>query len=225
VVSKTYPARRPTVCLLSSHPLVLEEFQHLLSHLEFRLKVQCFKPSRAAGPERLSLPRAHMYVTDAHAPRQVIEMLVAKIQDSYPMVRQLVVAERFTETNAFPLLRLGAKGLLTYPEARQKLPKAVEVVAGGGFWVPRHLLSQFVDWILARQRRRLAVKGPTDITVREREVLHALLENLSNKEIASKLRISERTVKFHVSSLLAKFGVRRRWDLILLCFQDSSPGL
>jgi len=141
------------------------------------------------------------------------------------MARQLVVAERFTETNAFPLLRLGAKGLLTYPEARQKLPKAVEVVAAGGFWVPRHLLSHFVDSILDRQRRRLAVKGSTDITVREREVLHALLENLSNKEIASKLRISERTVKFHVSSLLAKFGVRRRSDLILLCFQDSSPSL
>jgi len=204
---------------------VLEEFQHLLSHLEFRLKVECFKPSPAAGPGRLSLPRAHMYVTDAHAPRQVIQMLVAKIQDTYPTVRQLVVAERFTETNAFPLLRLGAKGLLTYPEARQKLPEAVEVVAAGGFWVPRRLLSQFVDWILGRQRRWLAVKGPTNITVREREVLHTLLENLSNKEIASKLRISERTVKFHVSSLLAKFGVRRRWDLILLCFQDSSPGL
>ena len=54
---------------------------------------------------------------------------------------------------------------------------------------------------------------------REQEVLDSLLENLSNKEIASKLNIAERTVKFHVSNLLSKFGVRRRADLILLTFQ------
>src|SRR5258706_612282 len=50
-------------------------------------------------------------------------------------------------------------------------------------------------------------------------LLANLLENLSNKEIASKLNIAERTVKFHVSNLLNKFGVRRRADLILLTFQ------
>ena len=39
------------------------------------------------------------------------------------------------------------------------------------------------------------------------------------EEVAERLHISERTVKFHVSNLLAKFGVRRRADLILLCYQ------
>jgi len=42
-----------------------------------------------------------------------------------------------------------------------------------------------------------------------------------NKEIAKKLRISERTAKFHVSNLLAKFGVQRRADLILLRLTQS----
>jgi DNA-binding CsgD family transcriptional regulator len=55
-------------------------------------------------------------------------------------------------------------------------------------------------------------------------VLNGLLENLANKEVADRLHISERTVKFHVSNLLAKFGVRRRADLILLCFQRRTAG-
>jgi len=59
----------------------------------------------------------------------------------------------------------------------------------------------------------------TNLSRREQEVLDALLENLANKEIASRLNIAERTVKFHVSNLLSKFGVRRRADLILLTFQ------
>jgi DNA-binding NarL/FixJ family response regulator len=63
------------------------------------------------------------------------------------------------------------------------------------------------------------VDSPNELSRREQEVLSSLLENLANKEVAERLHISERTVKFHVSNLLAKFGVRRRADLILLCYQ------
>lgn len=166
------------------------------------------------------MPRTQVYVTDAHAPHQATQMLVARIQERHPAARQLVVAERFTELNAFPLLRLGVKGLLDYAEARAKLPHALEVVWGGGFWVPRKLLSRFVDWILRAVQDPRSMKGPANLSPRERQVLDAVLENRSNKEIGDALHISERTVKFHVSRLLEKFGVRRRTDLILLWFQS-----
>jgi DNA-binding CsgD family transcriptional regulator len=52
------------------------------------------------------------------------------------------------------------------------------------------------------------------LSPRENEVLLELVRNRANKEIAVRLRISVRTVKFHVSSLLAKFCVQSRWDLI-----------
>ena len=52
-------------------------------------------------------------------------------------------------------------------------------------------------------------------------MLASLLQSLSNKEIGDKLNISERTVKFHVSNLLAKFSVQRRADLILHSFQSN----
>jgi DNA-binding CsgD family transcriptional regulator len=82
------------------------------------------------------------------------------------------------------------------------------------------MLSEFVDSVLTNAHgRRLKVDTGTQLSRREQEVLDQLLENLTNKEIAGKFNISERTVKFHVSNLLAKFGVRRRADLILLCYQ------
>jgi DNA-binding NarL/FixJ family response regulator len=85
------------------------------------------------------------------------------------------------------------------------------------------VLSGFVDSVLAGSHsRRLKVDAATDLSRREQEVLGSLLENLSNKEIGNKLNITERTVKFHVSNLLSKFGVRRRADLILLCYQKRS---
>src|SRR5262249_10624835 len=57
---------------------------------------------------------------------------------------------------------------------------------------------------------------------RQREVLDCVTQNLSNKEIATRLHLSERTVKFHVSALLEKFGVRTRVDLLLEAVSDVS---
>ena len=221
---KATSTRKTTVCLLSSHPIVLAEWERLLAPEGFKLQVRRLESMLVPGLERLSLPRAQVYALDAHAPHQSTEVLVAGIQERYPHARQVVMAENFSEASAFPLLRLGAKGLLRYTEACEKLAEALRAVAAGGFWVPRDLLSRFIDSNLGVMRGRQVKPSPANITLREREVLNALLENLANKEIADRLNISERTVKFHVSSLLEKFSVRRRADLILLCFQEHIPG-
>jgi DNA-binding CsgD family transcriptional regulator len=59
-----------------------------------------------------------------------------------------------------------------------------------------------------------SVRSQVSLTRREEEVLSGLMNSLANKEIASNLNLSERTVKFHVSSLLAKFRVRGRMELV-----------
>jgi DNA-binding NarL/FixJ family response regulator len=174
------------------------------------------------GPElhKLKIPRALVYVLDAHGSQPGTAALISNILGQWPVARILLVAEKFTQSECNHLLRLGAKGLLTYAEGRGQLPRALPLIASGGFWVPRAMLSEFVDSVLTNAHgRRLKVETGTQLSRREQEVLDQLLENLTNKEIANKFNISERTVKFHVSNLLSKFGVRRRADLILLCYQ------
>jgi DNA-binding CsgD family transcriptional regulator len=57
------------------------------------------------------------------------------------------------------------------------------------------------------------VAAPASLSPRQREILHSVICNRANKEIAAKLNITVRTVKFHISSLLAKFGVENREEL------------
>jgi DNA-binding NarL/FixJ family response regulator len=57
------------------------------------------------------------------------------------------------------------------------------------------------------------VGASVNLSRRELEVLYGVVRTLANKEIASELNVTERTVKFHVSSLLAKFKVRSRMEL------------
>jgi two-component system, NarL family, response regulator len=209
-----------TVCLLSPHPLVLSEFERLLGKAsQFKVIAKQLESTLAPDLRNLEPPKAQVYVIDAHAARQATGALLTNILERYPDARLIVVGDAVNEANAYSLLRLGVKGILSYTEARDELSRALPLVSNGGFWVPRSVLSGFVDSILTSQGRRLKTDTVTNLSRREQEVLDSLLENLSNKEIASKLNIAERTVKFHVSNLLSKFGVRRRADLILLTFQ------
>jgi DNA-binding NarL/FixJ family response regulator len=208
------------VCLLSPHPMVLNEFHRLLEDSGFQITSKQLDSMLAPDLRNLDVPKAAVYVVDAHAARQATGVLLGNILERNSGARLLVVGEQLKESDSYALLRQGVKGILTYAEAREQLPRALPQVASGGIWVPRPVLSRFVDSILTgRQARRLNPDSTSDLSQREQEVLTGLLENLANKELAQKMKISERTVKFHVSNLLAKFGVRRRADLILLCYQ------
>ena len=70
-----------------------------------------------------------------------------------------------------------------------------------------------------------AVKSHVKLTRREQEVLSGVVRSLANKEIAASLNLSERTVKFHVSSLLAKFRVRGRMELVREAAQLPATGI
>lgn len=214
------------VCLLSPHPLVLDEFRRLLENSGFQISFKQLDSMLAPDLRNFDIPRASVYVVDAHAARQATGALLTNILDRYENARLLVVGDTLNEADSHTLLRQGVKGILNYNETREQLPRALPLVAAGGFWVPRTVLSRFVDSILSStQGRRLRGNAPSELSRREQEVLSSLLENLANKEVAERLHISERTVKFHVSNLLAKFGVRRRADLILLCYQRRNAEL
>jgi DNA-binding NarL/FixJ family response regulator len=210
------------VCILSPHPLVLAEFSRALDGRAFDLTTQQLESTLGPDLRKLTVPHAAVYVVDAgHASPPATAALIVNIMETSPSARVIAVAEQFNVADSHNLLRLGAKGLLTYAEASGQLARALPQVAGGGFWVSRSTLSQFVESILTDVHRgRLKVATAKELSPREQEVLEPLLANLANKEIASRFNISERTVKFHVSNLLAKFNVRRRADLILLCYQD-----
>lgn len=68
-----------------------------------------------------------------------------------------------------------------------------------------------------------SVKSHVHLTRREEEVLDGIMHSLANKEIAASLNLSERTVKFHVSSLLAKYRVRGRMELVREATKHAAP--
>jgi DNA-binding NarL/FixJ family response regulator len=216
---KAARARGATVCLCATHPLALAEFEQSLKDRRFRVQTRRLEPDGSSA-RSAALPRASAYVLDLPSHRHAAEVLVSRILHLAPHGRIVVVGEKFDDPTAFALLRSGVRGLIRYNEARENLGRALDTLKAGGYWVPRSLLSRFVEHTLGGSRARHPHDG-AELSRREEEVLGLIHENLSNKEIATRLHISPRTAKFHVSNLLAKHGVKRRAELILIRFAQG----
>ena len=225
ILSETRAARRISVCLAVFHPLVLADFERRLASGPFRIRTRRFEIDSSGRVVPMAVPAASVYVVEVNEDSATTEAAVTMLQAKRRRGCVIAVAERLDARSSFLLLRWGAKGLLDFENTIDQLPTAVEVVARGGFWVPRPILSRFVAETLKSARHRNIVPSRGGLSAREREVRDFLLENLSNREIAERLHMSERTVKFHVSNLLSKFGVKRRADLIVLARANGEAEL
>jgi DNA-binding NarL/FixJ family response regulator len=219
---------RRWVLMLCRHPLAQERFGALLAKAGCEVVLSEFCPAEATDASSERYCAAIIDGNDQEAGLQWVRTL-REWQPNLPVV---VLLPHLEDCVTHPLLRQGVKGLLSYAEAPRGLSQAVLRVASGGYWVRPAALSSFLASILPELQGSRAMAAEVEISRRQHEVLDLLLENLSNKEIAGKLFVSERTVKFHVSNLLSKFHARGRADLIILwmrslrlrhCLPTSAP--
>jgi DNA-binding NarL/FixJ family response regulator len=110
-------------------------------------------------------------------------------------------------------VRAGARGYLLKGVPRDEIFNAIRVVAAGN--------SLLQPVVASRLLRQVSEEDPTavgvrSLTTRELDVLRLLMRGLQNKEIAAELVVTERTVKFHVSSILTKLGAGNRTEAVAI---------
>lgn len=115
------------------------------------------------------------------------------------------------EVDVARLLHSGISGFITHAESSHLLGPAIQAVAEGRIWASREIMRIYVE--LTSQRFTVS-SGVEMLTARENQVLELLRKRYSNREVAQLLRISESTVKFHVSNVLMKLKAHHRRDLV-----------
>ncbi len=115
-------------------------------------------------------------------------------------------------------LRLGAVGFLLKDTPPRELIAAVRTVAAGNAMLSPVVLKRLIGSFVhkAPSRAEVARKRLAALTAREEDVIRALARGLSNAEIGRELKLSEPTVKAHVSRLLAKLGLGNRVQAAIL---------
>jgi DNA-binding NarL/FixJ family response regulator len=134
---------------------------------------------------------------------------IRRLRAAAPAPQVVVLTAFDTDERIFGALQAGAQGYLLKGAPRAEIFAAIRTVSAGGALLPPVVASK-----LLRQVR--AAELPDALTPRAREVLGLVATGLANQEIAKRLSISERTVKFHVSSVLSKLGAKNRTQAVRL---------
>jgi len=209
-------ARPISVLIVDDHPVVRQGLRALLA-VQNGIEVA---GEAGDGDTALELAAAHapdVILLDLKLPVRDGIAVLGELKASGSAARVLVLTSATEPAAASAALRAGAAGVLYKDVDPDALVRAIRSVHDG------HLLLAPEAAGLLMQSASRAAGGVDALTRREREVLAELAKGRSNREIARALRVSEKTVKAHVSSVLAKLGVQDRTQAALLAVRHELP--
>jgi two-component system, NarL family, nitrate/nitrite response regulator NarL len=172
------------------------------------------------GAEALKLAREHapdILLLDAAIAGLAALRVLRNVQTCAQSVRTIFLAAEAETPETVEALKLGARGVMRKDTSADLVLKAIRCVKAGQHWVRRDKISNVLQslgketspWLNGPLRRNLHV------TLREIQIIAAILHGGTNKDIAKQLGLSEDTVKHHLTHIFEKLGVCTRLELAL----------
>ncbi|MGO8955982.1 MAG: response regulator [Streptosporangiaceae bacterium] len=203
-----------TVLIADDHPVVRQGLAVLLEVQDDITLVG----QAADGAEAVSLAVTHdpdVLLLDLKLPLLDGLGVLAELRSRGMRTRTLVLTSAAGPAGPSAALQAGAAGFLYKDVDPDALVRAIRSVHDG------HTVLAPAAASLVAAQPATGARGVAALTTREREVLMLLAEGRSNREIARLLSVSEKTVKTHVSSVLAKLGVADRTQAALLAVRQQ----
>ncbi len=128
-------------------------------------------------------------------------------------VKVILLTAAIDTADSVRVLQLGARGVIMKECATHLLYKCLDTVTAGGYWVGHDRVNDIVQHLRAGATRPPAPAAM--LTRRELQIVTAILNGATNKDIGSQFNLSEQTVKNHLSHIFDKVGVSNRLELAL----------
>jgi two-component system, NarL family, response regulator LiaR len=212
------------IVLADDHPIVREGLRAVLeTQSDFTVIAECSNGEEAR--QLVAELRPDVILLDLEMPVMDGVETIRHLRH-LPHVPRIIVFTAFdNDERIINAIQAGADGyLLKGSEPREEIFKAIRLAMEGSSLLQPVVASKLLRHI-GQQHRELrdTARMPQveELTERELEVLHLLAQGMPNKEIASQLVISERTAKFHVSSIMSKLGATNRTEAVSLAAQSG----
>ena len=167
--------------------------------------------------------RPHVALIDLVMPGMDGIATTVALREHAPACRVVVLTSHHDDGHVYPALRAGALGYLLKSVTPEELAAAIRAAAHGEPSLHPRVAMRLVQDAVGRgpDRPGSDPDRPEPLTPREREVLAHVAEGVGNAEIAARLGLSEKTVKGHVSHLLAKLRVKDRTQAAVYAWREG----
>ncbi len=196
------------VMLVDDHEIVRQGLRALLDRRE-HLQVVAEAASATEAVEAAARVKPDVIVMDVRMPDGTGIEACREIRAERPETRVLMLTSYADDEAVYASIIAGASGYLLKQTRSKELVSAIEAVARG-----ESLLDPTVMGTVLNRMRELASGGHKDklseLSDQERRILGLIAEGKTNREIASTVYLSEKTVKNYVSTILSKLGMERR---------------
>ncbi len=137
--------------------------------------------------------------------------------------RILLVTAAVEKEQLVTALQLGARGIVLKDAAASDIVQAIRAVMAGQYWFERSAVTDLVQVLhkLIADAKQPPPKPKFNLTARELQVIAAIVEGCTNRDVAQKFSISEETVKRHVTNIFDKVGVSNRLELALFAINHQ----
>jgi DNA-binding NarL/FixJ family response regulator len=204
------------ILVVDDHPVVRDGLVAMLNtQPDFAVVGEAATGAEAV--ERAAALAPDVILLDLEMPEMDGVAALRKIRAARPGAPVLVFTAFDADERIVGAVQAGAQGYLLKGAPRDELFNAIRVVSAGGSLLQPVIASKLLQHLSQQSDERAQTLEP--LTDREMEVLALLAQGKTNKEIAAALVISERTVKFHVGSILGKLGAGNRTEAVTIAAQ------
>ncbi|MBI3930068.1 MAG: response regulator transcription factor [Armatimonadetes bacterium] len=169
-----------------------------------------------------------MVLLDLSLPEQDGIWLIESLCADFPQVTPVALTMHCDERLVLRALDAGAKGYITKNISEEEFLRAIQQVRAGRCYIDPRVADLVLEELRTRNRKRSTAGAPTDLTVRQREVLALTAQGLKHREIAHRLCVSLSTVKSEIRTIFDKLETRDRTQAVLRGIQRGfipAPGL
>jgi DNA-binding NarL/FixJ family response regulator len=140
-------------------------------------------------------------------------------------VRVILLTAAAEREQIVEALQLGARGVVLKDCGTEILMRSIRSVLAGEYWVGREPVSNLMQYLrgLMDSSTKISRQKRFGLTPRELDIVSAVVAGFANKEIAEHFKISEDTVKHHLSNIFDKTGVSTRLELALFAVNQALP--
>jgi len=139
-------------------------------------------------------------------------------------VRTILLTAQIETPQIVEALQLGARGVVLKHAASELLMRSIHTVFEGQYWVGRDTVSNLIELLRGYSARQQPPRKTFNLTPRELEIVGAIVEGYTNKDMAGKFNVSEQTIKHHLTNIFDKLGVSNRLELALFAINHRLIG-